>query len=307
MENIKECEICRGNNFDVLTIPKDFLISNEKFSVVKCTKCGFVFTNPRPELSSLSDYYKSDDYISHTDAERTLTERVYKLVKQYMLGKKVRLIRNSYQKPASETTLLDYGCATGEFVLRVKQHGFDAFGYEPDSNARNKAIEKGVKVVDGDLLENHESLEDDRLYDIITLWHVLEHIPDLAQKGILFNKLLKKDGLIVVAVPEFLSFDAKFYKENWAAWDVPRHLNHFNDKTMVQYFGKYGFTLLNIHPLYFDSFYISLLTEKIMNSGLPGLMRAFTIGLVSNIKAIVSQSPFSSQIYIFRKTADTSL
>jgi 2-polyprenyl-3-methyl-5-hydroxy-6-metoxy-1,4-benzoquinol methylase len=300
MENISGCQICNGSSFVLLAQPVDYLVSGEMFGVVKCNDCGFVFTNPRPELNSLFKYYKSADYISHTDSDRTLTERVYKYVKHFMLGKKVRLLHKL--KPGLKSlSILDYGCATGEFVLRAQQGGFETFGFEPDQDARERAINKGVRIFDAEEVQFNAKEHKHRTFDIITLWHVLEHIPDLNTKAKLLNQLLNKDGLIVVAVPEFMSYDSSFYKDSWAAWDVPRHLNHFEEKTIVRYFEKHGFYLVNIQPLYFDSFYIALLSEKILKNGLAGMARAFIIGLFSNIKALLSKKPFSSQIYIFKK------
>lgn len=298
MEKITECLLCKGKHLSNLLVSKDYLVSKKDFTVVKCDTCGFVFTNPRPGADELGGFYQSEEYISHHDQGSNFMDRVYRAVRHYMLHRKVSVIRSNIRKHPTGIKLLDYGCATGEFLLRAKSKGIATMGFEPDGAAREKARRKGVTVVE----KTEDLLDNDSLgrFDVITLWHVLEHIPDLDAVKLLFQKLLNPDGLLVVAVPEYKSFDARFYKEDWAAWDLPRHLNHFEKDTLLQLFGD-TFLLEKVYPLVFDSFYVSLLSEKNKQSGFAGFLRAIGVGLWSNILFFAGKHPCSSQIYVFRK------
>lgn len=298
MEKITECLLCKGKHLSNLLVSKDYLVSKKDFTVVKCNSCGFVFTNPRPVTSELGNYYQSEDYISHHDQGSAFMDKVYRTVRHYMLHRKVSIISRNLRKKPVGARLLDYGCATGEFLLRAKEKGMTTFGYEPDDSARDKARKKGVTVVDKpEELSDNESLG---LFDVVSMWHVLEHIPDLHKVKLLLDKIIAQNGLLVVAVPEYKSYDARFYKENWAAWDLPRHLNHFDADTLQQLLGE-SFNLEKVYPLVFDSFYVSLLSEKNKQSGFPGIIRAIGVGLWSNFLSFAGKHPWSSQIYVFRK------
>jgi SAM-dependent methyltransferase len=294
---VNKCPVCDSERQLDFGQSEDYLVSREVFILVQCLECGFVFTNPRPALEDLPCYYKSGDYISHTDSRKSFFERVYGLVKRHMLRRKAQIINKLTQK--KKFRILDYGCATGDLLLFLQNKGAIGLGYEPDAGARNKANLKGVSVLSNDtelLTDNYRGK-----FDVITLWHVLEHIPDLQSKVKMFSELLGENGVIVVAVPEYKSYDAQYYGFKWAAWDVPRHLNHFERKSLTLLFEKNGFTLEKKYPLVFDSFYVSMLTEKNKHRRTFGMVRAFLIGFYSNFKALLGSRPYSSQIYVFRK------
>ncbi len=298
MEQFDRCFLCKGKHLEYYISAKDNLVSEKTFTVVQCATCGFVITNPRPYKEDLGKYYLSDEYVSHNDAADSLIDKVYKVVRKFMLGRKVHLILNNVARNHAPIRLLDYGCATGEFLLRAQMKNIDGIGVEPDDAARSKARSKGITVTDD--VEKILNEEGFKPFDVVTLWHVLEHVPDLPEKTRNFSQLVDKKGLLVIAVPEYKSFDAQFYGENWAAWDLPRHLNHFEEKTIVQWVGK-EFLLETKIPLLFDSFYISLLSEKAKESGVFGSLRALLIGFWSNVSAFMGKNPYSSQIYVFRK------
>ncbi|MBW6478671.1 MAG: class I SAM-dependent methyltransferase, partial [Bacteroidales bacterium] len=224
-------------------------------------------------------------------------EKVYGIVKRFMLSRKSLIIKKITQN--KRYNILDYGCATGDLLLYLQNKGAVCVGYEPDEEARNRAKQKGVSVLSKDT----ELLTDpyQNRFDIVTLWHVLEHIPDLETKVQMFSGILGENGAIVVAIPEYKSFDAKHYGFKWAAWDLPRHLNHFETKTLTMLFEENGFIFEKKYPLVFDSFYVSMLTEKNKNSGMAGMLKAPVIGFYSNLQALLGSRPYSSQIYVFRK------
>ena len=253
------------------------------------TERELLMTSPQPKAEDLSKYYDSDAYISHTDADKGLMSSLYQGVKKYSLALKLRLITSLNHKAG---TLLDIGAGTGEFLKLAKENGWKIQGVEPNTIARDKAIDKGIS-----LKESIEECEGE-LFEVVTLWHVLEHLPDLENTVRKIESLVKPGGVLIIAAPNFKSYDAKHYKNFWAAYDVPRHLWHFSRKSMENLFSS-EMKLERIKPMIFDSFYVSLLSEK-YRSGKAFSTKAILIGLLSNLSALNSGES-SSLIYCFRK------
>jgi len=267
---------------------KDYSFTQDAFELHYDANLDMLATKPQP--NNLEHYYKSESYISHTDANKSLVEKMYQLVKKYSLSKKVRLIRRYTKKGNS---LLDIGAGTGDFLKIAKNRKWQIEGVEPNHEARAKALDKGISLKD-----RIEGLPGKK-YDVITLWHVLEHLPDLENQILKIIWHLENSGTLIIAVPNFKSFDAKFYKEYWAGYDVPRHLWHFSKIAIEKLFRDHGMKLTKVKPMLFDSFYVSLLSEK-HKRGKQNLVTAFLIGLWSNIVAIFSRE-HSSHIYVLKK------
>lgn len=277
------------NKSTFLTV-KDHSVSGEEFQLIENLEYGFLETFPQPSEQDLPQYYQSEDYISHTDAKRNVFEKVYHLVRSISLKRKLNLI-NSFN---SETrTLLDIGCGTGDFLQVAQQSNWSVSGIEPNNEARDIANTKTNNAV-----FNTEQLSkfENNSFDVITLWHVLEHLPNLEEQITVFKKLLKPKGTLVIAVPNYKSYDALYYKSFWAAYDVPRHLWHFNQKSISKLLGKHALELIKVKPMWFDSFYVSMLSEK-YKSGKMNPIKGCWVGLLSNIKAFSSKEA-SSLIYI---------
>lgn len=231
---------------------KDYLVSGEAFELIYDSELDMLKTFPEPNAESLPKYYESEDYISHTDAKRGLFSRLYQTVKKLSLQKKAKLI---FDQNSGVGSLLDVGAGTGEFLKVAKEKGWKVQGMEPNKTACTLAFEKGIK------LESSLNYFEGEQFDVITLWHVLEHIPNLEGTISELSDLVKQNGTLIIAVPNFKSYDAKHYKEFWAAFDVPRHLWHFSKVSIVKLFSK-NFTLEKTEPMIFDSYYVSLLSEK---------------------------------------------
>lgn len=268
---------------------KDFSVSGESFSLLLNEEYQILKTHPQPTLDKLGSYYEFEDYISHTDGKRTLFEKMYHFIKRKAIRDKVKLI-NSYQPVKGR--ILDIGAGTGDFLLECKNQNWDILGIEPNDKAKGIALGKGIKF--GDTIEKLES----NSFDVITMWHVLEHVPDVEHQVAELKRLLKPSGTIIIAVPNFKSYDAKYYKEFWAAYDVPRHLWHFSKTAIEKLFDKQNMNLEDIKPMWFDSFYVSLLSEK-YKSGKMNFISGFFIGLVSNVSGFFKKE-FSSHIYILK-------
>ncbi|WP_374401030.1 methyltransferase domain-containing protein [Flavobacterium sp.] len=268
---------------------KDFSVSGESFSLLLNEEYQILKTHPQPTLDKLGSYYEFEDYISHTDGKRTLFEKMYHFIKRKAIRDKVKLI-NSYQPLKGK--ILDIGAGTGDFLLECKNQNWDILGIEPNDKAKGIALGKGVKF--GDTIEKLES----NSFDVITMWHVLEHVPDVEHQVAELKRLLKPSGTIIIAVPNFKSYDANHYKEFWAAYDVPRHLWHFSKTAIEKLFDKQNMNLEDIKPMWFDSFYVSLLSEK-YKSGKMNFISGFFIGLISNVSGFFKKE-FSSHIYVLK-------
>ncbi|MBI9040855.1 MAG: class I SAM-dependent methyltransferase [Lutibacter sp.] len=249
-------------------------------------------TIPKPPMEELDSYYESSEYISHTDSKKSIIDKVYQIVKKYTLNKKLKLI-NSFNTETKN--LLDVGCGTGDFLATCNSNGWNVVGVEPNQSAKNLARQKissSSKI--------HQNIFEIKLerFDVITLWHVLEHVPDLEEYISQLQKLLKPNGVLVVAVPNYKSFDAIHYKQFWAAYDVPRHLWHFSKKSIQLLFSKHKMRVSKILPMKFDAFYVSLLSEK-YKTGKSNFLTAFFVGMQSNLKAM-NKMNYSSLIYVIK-------
>ncbi|WP_296146334.1 class I SAM-dependent methyltransferase [uncultured Flavobacterium sp.] len=270
---------------------KDNSVSKETFELLYDENLDMLVTSPQPDENNLGKYYESEDYISHTDGKRSLFEKAYHFIKNIALKNKLSLI-NDLNK--SKGNILDIGAGTGDFLLVAKNNGWKAVGIEPSEKARNIAKAKGVE------LKLNLSDFENNSFDIITMWHVLEHVPNLEEQIKELKRLVKPNGSILIAVPNFKSFDANYYKEFWAAYDVPRHLWHFSKTAIKKLFAKEDLELVEILPMKFDSFYVSLLSEK-YKTGKMNYIKAFSVGLKSNLKA-KKNFEYSSHIYVIKNT-----
>ena len=268
---------------------KDFSVSGESFSLLLNEEYQILKTHPQPTLDKLGSYYEFEDYISHTDGKRKKKKKMYHFIKRKAIRDKVSLI-NSYQPLKGR--ILDIGAGTGDFLLEAKNQNWDILGIEPNDKAKGIAVGKGIKF--GDTIEKLES----NSFDVITMWHVLEHVPDVEHQVAELKRLLKPSGTIIIAVPNFKSYDAKYYKEFWAAYDVPRHLWHFSKTAIEKLFDKQNMNLEDIKPMWFDSFYVSLLSEK-YKTGKMNFISGFFIGLISNVSGFFKKE-FSSHIYVLK-------
>ena len=268
---------------------KDFSVSGESFSLLLNEEYQLLKTHPQPTLDRLGMYYEFDDYISHTDGKRTLFEKMYHFIKRRAIKNKLRLIE---QHQPVKGKILDIGAGTGDFLLEAKNKNWETVGVEPNEKAKSIAINKGVLFAD--TIEKLES----NSFDVITLWHVLEHVPDVAHQVAELKRLLKSSGTLIIAVPNFKSFDANYYKNFWAAYDVPRHLWHFSKTAIEKLFDKQNMNLVAVKPMWFDSYYVSLLSEK-NKTGKMYFINGLAIGFVSNVVGIF-KNEYSSHIYILK-------
>jgi 2-polyprenyl-3-methyl-5-hydroxy-6-metoxy-1,4-benzoquinol methylase len=277
-----------SNKKHFLTVT-DYSVSKETFDLYYDQDLDMLITSPQPSPENLGRYYESSDYISHTDSKRSLFEKAYHFVKGIALKNKLNLINNcSFTKG----NLLDIGAGTGDFLLTAKQNGWSTIGVEPSEKAKGIAIRKGIQFTD-----STEELESNS-FDVITMWHVLEHVPNLEIQIKELKRLVKPNGTIIIAVPNYKSYDANYYGKFWAAFDVPIHFWHFSKTAIKLLFDKEEIKLEKVLPMKFDSFYVSLLSEKYKN-GKMNFVKAIWIGLVSNWKAIWS-SEYSSHIYVLK-------
>lgn len=267
---------------------RDFSVTQEEFELHLDSDLEMLVTHPQPKDIAL--YYNSEGYISHTDSKTSFTDKLYHLAKQYSIKKKLQLIGNQVINPK---TLLDFGAGTGDFLVAAKRKNFIIKGIEPNKRARVNAAQKGIP-----LYKDAKEIQNET-FDVITLWHVLEHLPSLDSQVEQLKTLLDANGILVIAVPNYRSYDAKHYGSYWAAYDVPRHLWHFSKTSMVRLFDKHNMEVVSIKPMIFDSFYVSLLSEKYRGSKLH-LINSFFVGLWSNIKAYFSKE-YSSLIYVIKK------
>lgn len=276
---------------------QDYTVSKKEFTIQQCNSCYFLFTNPRPSEQEIGAYYQSEEYISHHDESKTLMSKVYKSVRDYTISDKVKLINELNKKKG---TLLDVGCGTGNFIQACKEDGWQISGTEPDAGARTVATGRIGQPIS-------ESINDlkfeEKSFDIITLWHVLEHVHALNETVDWLAKHLNPNGKIIIAVPNPQSYDAEKYGRFWAAYDVPRHLYHFTKSSMERLMLRHNMNVVKVLPMWFDSFYVGMLSTKYQSKGI-NLFDSMTTGLISNLKGRstkVEEINTSSLIYIITR------
>lgn len=290
------CPSCYSDRLQPVLSAVDQTVSHETFSIWQCGNCGLRFTQDAPGAGSIGPYYQSDNYISHSNTSKGLVNRLYHLVRRQTLSDKYRLIGSATR--TRQGKLLDIGAGTGAFVGYMQEKGWEVTGLEPDETAR------GVALAD----HRVELLEMDQLFDLppdsfdaITLWHVLEHVHDLHPYLERLKTLVRRSGRIFIAVPNYTCYDAEVYQAFWAAYDVPRHLYHFSPDAMETLLNGHGLQLQYSQPMWFDSIYISMLSEKYRGGGHGNTVKAVMTGLVSNMKAFINKSRCSSLIYVISK------
>ncbi len=296
MVTYTSCPVCKSNKLVEVFLVKDYTVSGEYFSIEKCKTCTLLFTQNVAEQNEIGRYYASENYISHSDTQAGLVNKLYHLIRKKTLQSKKRLIEGETEK--SNGNILDIGCGTGAFLHTMKIGGWKITGLEPDENARKKAkILYGIEPQPSNNIFNLP----DNSYDAITMWHVLEHVHQLHEYIGQLKNMLTDKGKIFIAVPNYTSYDAQHYGEFWAAYDVPRHLYHFSPAGMKRLVEQHGLTIKKIKPMWFDSFYVSMLSEK-YKSGKGNLIKAFLMGFISNIKTLFNPDKCSSLIYIIEKS-----
>lgn len=292
MKKIEACPICESKELNNFISCVDFTKSKKTFTISSCVNCNFKFTNPRPNEDDLSEYYISDEYISHTNNKKGLFNKLYQIARLYNINQKTKLIGNK------KASLLEIGSGTGELLNAFKSMGWNTTGIEPSDIARKNAFENHGLHLFPTIEETNVK---EKSQHTIMLWHVLEHIPQLNKSLKKYYNLMMDDGQLIIAVPNYKSPDANLFKEFWAAYDTPRHLYHFDKKSMKNVLEKHGFKVVKIKPMWLDAIYVSILSLK-YKSNKSSFLKGFLIGVWSNIKAIMHNNEHSSLIYIAKKT-----
>ncbi|HRD56933.1 MAG TPA: class I SAM-dependent methyltransferase [Ferruginibacter sp.] len=295
MIHYEQCPVCSGKNIQNFLRVKDYTVSGETYPLYQCSNCSFVFTQDIPSQEEIGKYYQSQNYISHSDTQQGLVNKLYHKVRKITLSGKRKLVAG--KTGLTKGNLLDVGCGTGAFLNEMKLAGWQITGLEPDEVARKNAND--LYAINP--MPSHEIFNlPQSSYDAITLWHVLEHVHQLNEYVAQLNKLLKPAGVLFIAVPNYTSGDALHYKSHWAAYDVPRHLYHFSPNSMKLLMQNHGMNVKAIKPMWFDSVYVSMLSEQYKN-GKGNIISAAWNGMLSNAKALINKERCSSLIYIIQK------
>jgi 2-polyprenyl-3-methyl-5-hydroxy-6-metoxy-1,4-benzoquinol methylase len=295
MIHYTNCPACASNKIAAQLTAKDYTVSHKEFSIWHCQNCTLNFTQDVPAQHNIGPYYQSDNYISHSDTKKGFINTLYHTVRKRTLAVKKNLV--IAETGIATGKILDIGCGTGAFLHTMQTAGWQITGLEPDETARKKAQElyQLQPATPEKLFEQQPAS-----FNVITMWHVLEHVHELHNYIKQLEKLIAPNGKIIIAVPNYTSNDAAVYKAYWAAYDVPRHLYHFSPAAMRQLLGQHNLTVKKIKPMWFDSFYVCMLSEQYKN-GKGNIIKAFWNGFVSNCKAVINKERCSSVIYIIEK------
>ena len=291
----KNCPACNGNSIQFVLNAKDYTVSQKSFQIWQCSQCSLRFTQDVPDEKNIGSFYQSGDYISHSDTKKGIINRLYHSVRNITLKQKRKWVQTATGLPTG--MLLDIGAGTGAFAAEMNKSGWKVTALEPDATARNVAKTKyNLPLLPAEDLFAQTA----ETFDAITLWHVLEHVHQLNEYLQTFQSILKNSGRLLIAVPNYTSYDAVYYKEHWAAYDVPRHLYHFSPQAMKSLLFQHGFEVVSLQPMPFDAYYVSMLSEKYKHNK-NNFVKAFGVGLRSNAKASGKPERSSSVVYIAKK------
>lgn len=292
MSDLPACPSCGSTVTEPQFSVRDHSVSGETFHLRRCGNCTLVYTEDAPSRESIGPYYRSEAYVSHTDSTKGIVNWLYHRVRLITVAAKRRMAERSVGGRTGR--VLDYGCGTGTFLASMRDAGWEAVGLEPDAVARENALRlHGLRVSAPEALSGLP----DGHFDVVTLWHVLEHVHDLNETLSHLARVLSPRGCLFIAVPNHLSLDARHYGPDWAAWDVPRHLWHFTPISLQGLLERHGLKAKGIRPMWFDSFYVSMLSERYANGRLRLLHALFT-GLRSNMAATMNHARCSSLIHM---------
>ncbi len=286
-----QCPVCGSEKIGQVLTAKDYTVSKETFAIWECAACTGRFTQNVPSLNEIGRYYRSEEYISHSETREGLINRMYHSIRKITMRSKQNWVKTA--AGVKQGKLLDIGSGTGAFLHHMKQLGWDVTGLEPDAGARENA--RNLYKIETQSVEDLFSLAPAQ-YDCITMWHVLEHVHDLHGYLQQIRTLLKPGGALLIAVPNYTSTDARIYGAEWAAYDVPRHLYHFSPRSMDILLQRHELKIVQKHPMVFDAFYVSLLSEKNSKGG-SGLAAGGWNGLRSYWKAWRHVDKCSSIVY----------
>lgn len=298
-DSVVYCPVCKSDQIHFALQVKDYSVSGEFFEVVECSRCSLRFTQRPPPGDQIGRYYQSEDYISHSNTKKGFVNRLYHVVRNRTMASKFHLLEKTTR--LQNARHLDIGAGTGAFVQYMNKKGWNSTGVEPDAEARKQALLHHNTPLLG--AEELESFPPEN-FDAITLWHVLEHVHDLYPYLHQIKKIMNARGVVFIAVPNYTSYDARKYGSEWAAYDVPRHLYHFSPESMQWLLKDAGFQLMGEVPMWWDSYYISLLSEKYAGHS-AALVKGFFTGLHSNWKTLTNKEQCSSLIYLAKKTEIT--
>ena len=292
MMEILKCPVCLERDFSLFEETKDYFFTNESFTLSKCNACGFVFTNPIPKKESLGKYYETDEYLSHDSSKHGIIGKIYSAVREINLKNKYRIV----SRYITTGKILDLGSGTGEFLDYFKRRGWSTIGVEPNIQDREFAINNySLSIVE----EEDLALIESNTQDVITMWHVLEHVYDLNERMEALIRILKKDSVLIIALPMIDSPDSIKFGKYWSGLDVPRHLYHFSSSTFELLANKYKFKIIDRVPMKFDSLYVSWLSHKAKNNKFAFVRGVFD-GIISNIIAKKTAN-YSSMIFVLKK------
>ena len=291
MKILKQCPSCSQKEFTTHLNCKDHTVSKINFKLNKCKNCDLIFTNPRPKDQDLNKYYESEDYISHNSSKKGIFNYLYRFIRKITIKQKIKMLGSQ------KGLLLEIGSGTGDLLKACIEAGWDGIGIEPSAKARKVALKTHQLELHADI----KGLQiQPKSVDYIMMWHVLEHVPHLKEMIKILKKYIKKDGKIIIAAPNCASLDAKIYKEHWAAYDVPRHLSHFQKGSMEKLLGQFEMKVVKYKPMLFDSYYISMLSEKNKNGKIK-FIKSGLIGMLSNLNAMIINKEYSSLIYMIKE------
>ena len=271
-----ECILCNSKKyFNTIETVTDRFDKSSQYQIQRC-RCGMISTNPRLDFEELSDHYKNKNYHPQ-NRENRIFNCFYRIAQIFNNRSKKKLI----QKYHCKGFLLDYGGGDGQFCRYMSRNNWNTHIYEPYLKI------SGIK---GGFVSDKKEVKSG-FYDVISMFHSLEHIYDLDDAFSLISRSLIEKGVLIVSVPNYNAAERPWFKSKWIAYDVPRHVHHFTIESIKKILDKYGFEIIDYRPMYIDTIYNIIMSY---NSRLEVILKAPLLILIMLAKIFIYKSKASS-------------
>jgi 2-polyprenyl-3-methyl-5-hydroxy-6-metoxy-1,4-benzoquinol methylase len=292
------CPLCGSPKTRFAFSCPDHLVTGEEFPLHQCNDCQFLYSGRLPSEADAQKYYDSPSYTPHATDRKNLMMRTIGFCRTFIRQPIKRTWVRKWSKKRMGT-LIDIGSGTGEFAVFMQKSGWAVTCIEPNQDARNFCASQGLTVFDTDRVPTLP----DHSFNVVTLWHVLEHVYDIHGTMQTIRRLLQPDGTAFIALPNYSSKEASWYGRMWTGYEMPRHPSHFSPATFAHLASMYDMEIVALRPFVLDAFYLSILSEQHRKGW---FISALFHGLASAIVGLLQPKLASSVLYVIRPTSSTS-
>jgi len=260
------CPLCNSDKSTITFNGKDFLYSKKDFTVVSCSSCGVMYTNPRVKKNQIGNYYFKG-YSPYKPVKRNPLLRTMIDLSGNIFGN-INIEIHKDIKSYNFKTVLEVGPGSGSLLQFLKKNNYQVAGVEIDNDCVERIKAQGIECYCGEL-SDYKRMLGTRKFELIILCHVLEHLYNPREIIEIIYSLLSDNGILYMILPDVGSIEAKLFGKYWIGWDLPRHVVHYNRNTVRDLLTKSGFKVISIRKNISSSFFIESIGFRFLNGKMP--------------------------------------